>query len=142
MSQAEITEAFKLFDSDGDGYIPPNEIGTAVRALGHIITDTDLYNMMKKLGVGGRGVDFNTYRKMVDSLKGANYARQLKEAFATIDRESSGYVVATELRTMLTRLGDKLTDDEFEVLLQELDVDRNGRIRTDDFIHLICSSGR
>ncbi|KAK6183520.1 hypothetical protein SNE40_010990 [Patella caerulea] len=138
----KIAEAFRLFDQRGTGYIPLQEIGTAVRALGHIITDAELNVMLQRLGVGNKGVDLNKYRKLVEPLQGTNYAKQLREAFAAIDRESSGYVSALELRRMLTNLGDKLTDEEFEILLQELEVDGNGRIRCDDFIHVVCSASR
>ncbi|XP_041354656.1 calmodulin-beta-like isoform X2 [Gigantopelta aegis] len=139
-AQDHITEAFRLFDRDGDGMIPASEVGTVVRALGYIITEAELNSAMKKAGVSGRsGVNLATFRKIIEPLETSNYSKQLNEAFATIDREGSGVVRVAELRHLLTTLGDKLTDEEFDILLQEMDLDKGGEIRRTDFIHFMTS---
>ena len=48
-----VGEAFELFDSDGDGHLLVSEVASAIRALGHVMTDTDIKNMLKKIGVEG-----------------------------------------------------------------------------------------
>ena len=70
-----------------------------------------------------------TLRKIIQPLETSNYTQQLNEAFATIDREGTGVVRVVELRHLLTTLGDKLTDDEFDILLQEMELDKGGEIR-------------
>ncbi|XP_067682362.1 calmodulin-like [Haliotis asinina] len=133
-----VPDVFKMFDTDGDGYIPANEIGTPVRALGHVITNSELAALLRSVQIDKRGkVDLKTFQRMVDSIQPADTNRQLKEAFDIIDREGSGNVSATELRHLLTSMGDKMTDDEFNVLLQELDIDRTGNITCSDFIYLM-----
>ncbi|XP_046336686.1 calmodulin-like isoform X2 [Haliotis rufescens] len=133
-----VPDVFKMFDSDGDGYIPANEIGTPIRALGHVITNTELTALMRSVQVEKRGkVDLKTFQRMADSIQPSDTNRQLKEAFEVIDREGSGNVNATELRHLLTTLGDRMTDDEFNVLLQELDIDKTGNITCSDFIYLM-----
>ena len=37
--------------------------------------------------------------------------------------------MASELRHLLTNMGDKLSDEDFKDLLEELDIDSNGRIQ-------------
>lgn len=73
-------------------------------------------------------MDPGQFSHMVGSLRGANYTKQLEEAFKTIDKEGGGYIMASELRHLLTHMGDRITDDEFNTLLAELDVDSNGRV--------------
>lgn len=69
------------------------------------------------------------FRHMHGSLPAQNYTRQLEEAFKTVDKEGSGYVMASELKHLLTNMGDRLSDDDFNLLLEELDIDNNGRIQ-------------
>lgn len=74
-------------------------------------------------------VDLGKFRQLVQPLQSVNYTKQLEEAFNTIDKEGSGFITATELHHLLTRMGDRITDEEFNALLEELDVDSNGRVR-------------
>ncbi|KAH9507178.1 putative calcium-binding protein cml13 [Bulinus truncatus] len=133
----QVIEAFELFDSDGDGYLLVSEAASAIRALGHILTDADVKSLLAKSGVDpGRGgrIDINKFRQMHGSLPPQNYTRQLEEAFKTVDKDGSGYVMATELKHLLTNMGDKLSNDDFTTLLEELDIDSNGRIQFKEFL--------
>ncbi|KAK7103639.1 uncharacterized protein [Littorina saxatilis] len=133
-----LTEAFELFDTDNDGKIATAEVGTAIRSLGHVVTDSDLRNLFGRARVDPNGkIDLGMFRKLVQPLQGVNYTKQLEEAFKTIDKEGSGFVMATELRHLLTHMGDRITDEEFNTLLEELDVDSNGRIRRKELLQLL-----
>ena len=44
------------------------------------------------------------------------------------DRDGNGYVSAAELRHVMTNLGEKLTDDEVDEMLQAFDMDRDGQL--------------
>ncbi|KAI8785381.1 calmodulin-beta [Biomphalaria glabrata] len=138
----QVTEAFELFDSDGDGYLLVSEVASAIRALGHILTDADVKNLLSKSGIDpsrGSRVDINKFRQMHGSLPPQNYTRQLEEAFKTVDKDGSGYVMATELKHLLTNMGDKLSNDDFTTLLEELDIDSNGRIQFKEFVRLLTA---
>ena len=50
-SREAVTEAFQLFDTDNDGKIASTEVGTAIRSLGHVITDGQLRQLLGKAGV-------------------------------------------------------------------------------------------
>ncbi|KAH9507186.1 putative calcium-binding protein cml13 [Bulinus truncatus] len=138
----QVIEAFELFDSDGDGYLLVSEAASAIRALGHILTDADVKVCCLNQGVNpGRGgrIDINKFRQMHGSLPPQNYTRQLEEAFKTVDKDGSGYVMATELKHLLTNMGDKLSNDDFTTLLEELDIDSNGRIQFKEFVRLLTA---
>lgn len=136
----QVTEAFELFDSDGDGHLMVSEAASAIRALGHILTDTDIKNSLKQQGVDARGrVTLVQFKKIHGSLPSQDYARQLEDAFKTVDKEGSGFVMASELRHLLTNMGDKLADEDFAILLEELDIDSNGRVQFKEFVRLLKS---
>ena len=46
-SEADIKEAFSLFDADGSGSISAAECGTVIRSLGHNPTDDEIEDMLK-----------------------------------------------------------------------------------------------
>ena len=49
-------------------------------------------------------------------------------AFKTFDRNGDGFISLSELKFVMTQLGEKLTDDEYEQMLDAVDLDRDGRI--------------
>ena len=44
------------------------------------------------------------------------------------DRDGNGFISHTELRHVMTSIGEKLTDDEVDEMMQEADIDGDGQI--------------
>ncbi|XP_069766555.1 calmodulin-like protein 4 isoform X2 [Narcine bancroftii] len=63
--------------------------------------------------------------------------REILDAMLMADKEKRGYITATELKTKLTKMGEKLTDREVDELLQEGNVSPNGIVKYKDFIRTI-----
>lgn len=53
---------------------------------------------------------------------------ELKEAFRVFDKDGNGFISADELRYAMTNLGDKLTNEEVDILIKEADLDGDGKI--------------
>lgn len=51
---AEIREAFKVFDRDGNGFISKQELGTAMRSLGYMPNEVELEVIIQRLDMDGR----------------------------------------------------------------------------------------
>ena len=47
------------------------------------------------------------------------------------DRNGDGFISAAELRTTMTNMGDKLTDEEMSQFMTDADIDGDGRITYD-----------
>ncbi|XP_010216378.1 PREDICTED: calcium-binding protein 7 [Tinamus guttatus] len=59
---AEIREAFKVFDRDGNGFISKQELGTAMRSLGYMPNEVELEVIIQRLDMDGDGqVDFEEF---------------------------------------------------------------------------------
>lgn len=54
VSPAEIREAFKVFDRDGNGFISKQELGTAMRSLGYMPNEVELEVIIQRLDMDGR----------------------------------------------------------------------------------------
>ncbi|CAK8671556.1 unnamed protein product [Clavelina lepadiformis] len=59
---------------------------------------------------------------------------QYKEAFAKFDKDQSGIISSKQLRALLRTLGHNPTDTELPELINQVDVDENGKIDFNEFI--------
>lgn len=50
---AEIREAFKVFDRDGNGFISKQELGMAMRSLGYMPNEVELEVIIQRLDMDG-----------------------------------------------------------------------------------------
>lgn len=80
------------------------------------------------LGTGS--VEFEDFLEVVMSkdLDEEDHELALKEAFKMFDRDGNGYIDADELRLCMMNLGEKLTLEEVEEMIREVDVDYDGRM--------------
>lgn len=76
---------------------------------------------------------------------------ELREAFRLYDKEGNGYIKTTDLREILRALDDKLTEDELDEMIAEIDTDGSGTVDFDGesvlkerltFLFLVFSNGR
>lgn len=52
-TSAEIREAFKVFDRDGNGFISKQELGIAMRSLGYMPNEVELEVIIQRLDMDG-----------------------------------------------------------------------------------------
>ena len=57
---AEIREAFRVLDRDGNGFISKQELGMAMRSLGYMPSEVELAIIMQRLDMDGEAVDGDT----------------------------------------------------------------------------------
>lgn len=71
---------------------------------------------------------------MSKHLKPEPFDRQLRDAFKVLDKDFTGYVIIVDLKHILTSIGEKLEDSEFDEWIREVDVGSDGKIKYEDFI--------
>lgn len=59
---------------------------------------------------------------------------ELRQAFRVFDKAGNGYITSSDLRSVLQCLGEQLTEDEIEDMINEVDIDGDGRIDYDEFV--------
>eukprot|EP00761_Pharyngomonas_kirbyi_P012246 gb/GECH01012273.1/.p1 GENE.gb/GECH01012273.1/~~gb/GECH01012273.1/.p1 ORF type:complete len:150 (+),score=55.25 gb/GECH01012273.1/:1-450(+) len=138
---AEFKEAFSLFDRDGDGTITTKELGTVMRSLGLNPTEAELQDMVNEVDIDGNGlIEFSEFLNlMVRKMKDSDSEEDIKEAFKIFDSDGNGYISATELRHVLTNLGEKLTEDEVDDMIKEADANGDGQIDYEEFLHMMMA---
>ena len=53
---------------------------------------------------------------------------ELQEAFQVFDTDGNGYISASELKQVMSNLGENMTDEEINEMLREADLDGDGQI--------------
>ncbi|VDI50100.1 uncharacterized protein LOC143067915 isoform X2 [Mytilus galloprovincialis] len=138
----EYREAFNLYDKDHDGVISTHKLGVILRSLGHNPTELEIQEMIDEVDHDRTGsVEFEDFLEVVMSkdLDEEDHELALKEAFKMFDRDGNGYIDADELRLCMMNLGEKLTLDEVEEMIKEVDVDYDGRMNYEEFVKLMCT---
>ncbi|XP_047737889.1 calcium and integrin-binding family member 2-like [Hyalella azteca] len=84
-------------------------------------------------------IEFNEFLQMMSKkLKNMGDENELKEAFKVFDKKNSGYLTSTELRHVMTSLGERLSESEVDAMIKEASPSGDGKVNYDDFVSLIA----
>merc|ERR1712195_159515 len=115
----EIKEAFDLFDTDGSGNIDQKELKVAMRALGFEPKREEIKNMMTQ--------------KMAER----DPREEMMKAFRLFDDDDTGKINFHNLRRVAKELGENMTDEEIQEMIDEADRDGDGEINEDEFMRIM-----
>lgn len=102
----EYKEAFALFDTEGDGKIDSDQIGSLLRSLNLNPDDEDIDKIEKD--VGNRRIKFEEFLSIFLTEKQKSKpvtAQQFIETLSVFDKDNAGRVASGEMRHVLTALG-------------------------------------
>ena len=137
---AEYQEAFSLFDNRGDGKISVSQLGDVLRALGQNPTETEVKKCCSQQKPEDR-ITFDQFLPILQATsrnKSTDTAEDFIEGLRHFDKDGSGYIASAELRHLLTTLGEKLTDEEVEALLQGQE-DSHGNVHYEEFVRMVMN---
>ncbi|KAL4237938.1 hypothetical protein ACF0H5_002648 [Mactra antiquata] len=142
LSEVEIKqhqEVFNMIDKNGDGTICIDELGKAMRLTGQNPSDTEVRNIMKEEDLDGNGtLDFEEFQNLMLKRKKAvpDPDEELRAAFRVFDRDNNGYISSEELKLVMCEMGEKLSEEEFESFMEVMDINGDGCIDIEEFIHM------
>ena len=65
--------------------------------------------------------------------------RELAEAFKVFDREGNGYITSQELKHVMLKVADELTEEKVDAMIKQADVNGDGQIEYEEFIALLMN---
>jgi len=135
---ADIRDVFSLYDDRGDEQIPKHYLGEAIRALGLNPTQADIKKLLQDLRTERISLQqFQViYERLSRQREQVAPEEEFIEGLRVFDKDGNGQIPATELRHLLTTLGERLTDDEVEQLINEFE-DKQGNVNYEDFIRAV-----
>merc|ERR1712226_1684305 len=102
----------KCFDgfADEEGAIPADQVGESCQLAAKFLVEED-----------------------EEALK-----KELKEAFRIYDKEGNGYISTDTLKEILKELDSKLTDEDLDNIIEEVDEDGSGTLDFDEFMEMMA----
>merc|ERR1712054_248320 len=141
--KAGFRKNFNLFDKKRTGSIPLSDMGTVLRSLGQNPTEAELQALMDEVDKDKSGtIEFNEF---VDLMSRTNKSKdqmqnEIREAFLTFDADGSGYITRDELIETLTTMGDPVDEEVITGMIQEADLDGDGKINYEEFTKIMLDS--
>ncbi|XP_020778902.1 myosin light polypeptide 6 [Boleophthalmus pectinirostris] len=140
----EYKEAFMLFDRTGDGKIFYSQCGDVMRALGQNPINADVLKVLgnpKMEEMNHKMVDFEHFLPMLQTIaknKDTVTFEDMVEGLRVFDKDGTGTVMGSEIRHVLTTLGEKMTEEEVETLLVGLE-DSNGSLNYEELVRMVMN---
>mmetsp|Transcript_10805 Transcript_10805/g.15239 ORF Transcript_10805/g.15239 Transcript_10805/m.15239 type:complete len:173 (-) Transcript_10805:196-714(-) len=137
--RAEIREAFDLFDSDGTGVIDAKELKVAMRALGFEPKKEEIRKMISEVDRDGSGtIDFEEFLTLMKSKMGERDSKEeMIKAFRLFDDDETGTISFKNLKRVATELGETMTDEELQEMIDEADRDGDGEVSQEEFLRVM-----
>eukprot|EP00030_Apusomonadida_sp_AF-17_P003067 a344326_281.p1 GENE.a344326_281~~a344326_281.p1 ORF type:complete len:183 (+),score=90.89 a344326_281:30-551(+) len=135
----EIREAFDLFDTDGSGTIDARELKVAMRALGFEPKKEEIRKMIADIDKDGSGqIEFAEFAELMTTRMSERDSREeILKAFRLFDSDSTGRVTFRDLKRVAKELGENLTDEELQEMIDEADRDGDGEVDEADFLRIM-----
>ncbi|NXJ56947.1 CALL4 protein, partial [Spizaetus tyrannus] len=134
----EFKECFSLYDKKQKGKIKASDLMAVMRCLGASPTPGEVQRHLHLHKIERNAeLDFSTFLNiMYRQMKQEEPEREILTALSMIDRQKRGVISVSELRAKLTRLGEKLSEEEG--ILQFKDVSNVPHLLI-SFLVFLCS---
>jgi centrin-1 len=135
----EVREAFNLFDTEGKGQIDIRELKAGFRALGFQVKKAEIRQMLQDIDKEGTATV--TYNEFVEMVTPKVLARDPKEEimkiFRLFDEDNTGGITFRNLKRVATELGENLSDEELQEMIEEADRDQDGVVSAEEFYRVM-----
>jgi calmodulin len=125
---AHFKEAFRIYDKNKDGYLDLSEFESAAKSLGKTVSEEEFANLSNR-------INFKVFSNlMYKKTSDPDIEEEVISAFRVFDKNNKGLITVSDLKNIMTTLGDKLSEDEINTMIREADIDNNGNINYEEFV--------
>ena len=134
-------DVFAACDENQDGHIDQSELRVVLERHGEGVTITEerIQRMIQAVDVDQDGrINFGEFMAM---MKARTVARDLKEKmtemFRTIDVDGDGVITSEELRVVLQRAGNTISQEQVQLIIRRYDDNQDGVVSLEEFLAIV-----
>ncbi|KAK6642305.1 Centrin-1 [Polyplax serrata] len=137
--KVDIKEAFDLFDAEGTGKIDTKELKVAMRALGFEPKKEEIKKMIAEVDKDGSGkLSYEEFLNlMTNKMADKDTKEEILKAFRLFDEDNTGKISFRNIKKVAKDLGENLTDEELQEMIDEADRDGDGEINQEEFFRIM-----
>ena len=137
----EYQDIFDQFDKDKDGAIGTRELANVLFTLGQNPTDDEVAAMIKEVDLNNDGkIDLDEFITLMGKRTPDTQTEdEVINAFRVFDKEGNGLSPSAELKHIMMTIGDKMTEEEAQEMINEADIDEDGFINYEEFVRMMMA---
>lgn len=123
----------------GTGVIDIKELKVAIRALGFEPKKEEIKKMIAEIDKDGSGkLSYNDFLSLM-SVKMAekDTKEEILKAFRLFDDDETGTISFKNLKRVAKELGENLTDEELQEMIDEADRSGDGEVNQEEFLRIM-----
>ncbi|KAF0700560.1 Aste57867_8896 [Aphanomyces stellatus] len=138
----ELVEAFDLFDTNKSGSVDYYELKVMMRALGFDVKKQEVVKMVEEVDIHRTGrVHLEDFMEIMRrKITSRDPDEEILKAFSLFDDDKTGEISLKNMRRIAKDMGENLTDDELQAMIDEFDSNQDGVITQDEFLAIMKQS--
>lgn len=145
----ELRLVFDQYDKNKDGRISCDELREVLSMLGDVSPEAakrEAEAAMAEIDKDGDGyIDLDEFTDLILSSQGGiheeNDGDELKDAFNLYDLDGNGVISASELHSVMKKLGHKCTLSDCRKMISSVDKDGDGNVNFEEFKRMMTTNG-
>ena len=111
-------------------------------SMGQNPTNEEIKEMMEEADLNKDGkIDFEEFLSLMTRNSPETQTEdEVINAFRVFDKEGNGLISSAELKHIMMTIGDKMTEEEADEMVNEADIDEDGMINYEEFVRMMMAS--
>jgi len=138
----ELQKTFQTLDRDSNGVLTKDELIEGYKKVfaDKKNADLEVQKIIDEVDINNSGhIDFTEFIVATMNREKLLSAKKVEQAFSMFDQDGDGYITRAELANVMG--GIELEDDQWRALVEEVDVNKDGKISQDEFMNLLVKVG-
>ena len=144
----KMKKEFLMLDTDGDGTISVDELGTVLRSMRGKLraSEAEIKKALREIDRDGDGtIDLKEYIKSQQNKTNSDLVHRalvqrskIRKEFERFDKDGSGYITQEELLQVIqARAAVTITPDQIKKMMADSDDNNDGQINYEEFVLLM-----